>query len=124
MTSGTSALQRETGHVERATPPRLTWVGAMEVMMEGCRYRLVPADTPANQTARADCDGPIGWAEPLTPRETQIARLVAQGLGNKEVAAALSISEWTVSTHLRRIFVKVGVDTRAAMVLRCFGARR
>ena len=62
----------------------------------------------------------------LTPqaRETQIARLVAQGLANKAIAAELAISEWTVSTHLRRIFQKVGVDTRAAMVLRCFGARR
>ncbi len=96
----------------------------MEVMMEGCRYRLVPADTPANQTGSTAGAGPSGWVEPLTPRETQIARLVAQGLGNKAIAAELAISEWTVSTHLRRVFQKVGVDTRAAMVLRCFGARR
>ncbi len=55
----------------------------------------------------------------LTERETQIAALVAKGNSNKQIANQLSISIWTVSTHLRRIFVKLGVDTRAAMVYRC-----
>jgi DNA-binding NarL/FixJ family response regulator len=94
----------------------------MEVMMEGCRYRLVPADSPANQTMPASPAAPSSAnIEPLTPRETQIARLVADGYVNKEIASKLSISEWTVSTHMRRIFAKLGVETRAAMVLRCFG---
>lgn len=95
----------------------------MEVMMDGCRYRLVPADAPVNQTGAASAaDAPN--IEPLTPRETQIARLVADGFVNKEIAAKLQISEWTVSTHMRRIFAKLGVETRAAMVLRCFGRAR
>ncbi|MFO0590159.1 MAG: helix-turn-helix transcriptional regulator [Polyangiaceae bacterium] len=106
----------------RATPPHLTWIGPMEVMMEGCRYRLVPADA-ANANGSGST-GPHGAVEPLTPRETQIARLVADGLVNKEIATKLSISEWTVSTHMRRIFAKLGVETRAAMVLRCFGTRQ
>jgi DNA-binding CsgD family transcriptional regulator len=55
----------------------------------------------------------------LTDREMQIASLVAKGNSNKQIANLLSISIWTVSTHLRRIFVKLGVDTRAAMVYRC-----
>ena len=112
---------RMTG-LERPAPPHLTWIGPMEVMMEGCRYRLVPADAPANQTGGAPT-GAGGAVEPLTPRETQIARLVADGLVNKEIATKLSISEWTVSTHMRRIFAKLGVETRAAMVLRCFGRK-
>jgi DNA-binding NarL/FixJ family response regulator len=94
----------------------------MEVMMEGCRYRLVPADAAANQTSAAAPDAHS--IDPLTPRETQIARLVADGFVNKEIAAKLEISEWTVSTHMRRIFAKLGVETRAAMVLRCFGRAR
>ena len=85
-------------------------------MVNGCRYRLVPADPPANQTAPE----PIGPQDGLTPRERQIACLVANGLVNKEIASTLAISEWTVSTHLRRIFAKLGVETRAAMVARCF----
>lgn len=55
----------------------------------------------------------------LTARELQIATLVAQGLPNKKVAKKLHISEWTVATHLRRIFAKLNVDSRAAMVYRC-----
>jgi DNA-binding CsgD family transcriptional regulator len=55
----------------------------------------------------------------LTKREGEIAILVARGNSNKQIAIQLNISEWTVSTHLRRVFVKLGVDSRAAMVYRC-----
>lgn len=57
----------------------------------------------------------------LTNRELQIATLVALGQPNKQIGRQLHISEWTVSTHLRRIFIKLGVDSRAAMVYRCAG---
>jgi DNA-binding NarL/FixJ family response regulator len=55
----------------------------------------------------------------LTGRELEIAVLVAQGCATKNIAYRLQISEWTVSTYLRRIFAKLGVDSRAAMVYRC-----
>ncbi|HEY1797175.1 MAG TPA: helix-turn-helix transcriptional regulator [Stellaceae bacterium] len=55
----------------------------------------------------------------LTSRELQIAAMIAQGNATKNVAYKLRISEWTVGTHLRRIFAKLGVDNRAAMVYRC-----
>jgi DNA-binding CsgD family transcriptional regulator len=55
----------------------------------------------------------------LTERELQIATLVASGKVNKQIAKELQISEWTVSTHLRRIFAKLGVSSRAAMVYLC-----
>ena len=55
----------------------------------------------------------------LTGRELQIAALIALGWSNKQVANQLHISEWTVSAHLRRIFIKLNVDSRAAMVYRC-----
>jgi DNA-binding NarL/FixJ family response regulator len=55
----------------------------------------------------------------LTERELQIAALVAQGDATKNIAYKLRISEWTVGTHLRRIFAKLHVDNRAAMVYRC-----
>ncbi len=54
----------------------------------------------------------------LTPREREIARMVGDGFTNKEIASVLEISSWTVSTHLRRIFGKLDVGTRAAMVAR------
>ena len=52
----------------------------------------------------------------LSPREREIARMVALGYTNKTIARVLDISVWTVSTHLRRIFAKLGVSNRAAMV--------
>jgi len=54
----------------------------------------------------------------LSPREEEIARMVAKGYLNKTIAAVLDISPWTVCTYLRRIFAKFGVGSRAAMVAR------
>ena len=54
----------------------------------------------------------------FSPREREIARMVAIGHPNKTIAAVLEISSWTVCTHLRRIFAKLGVSSRAAMVAR------
>ena len=42
--------------------------------------------------------------------------MVARGHTNKTIARVLDISLWTVSTHLRRVFAKLGVSSRAAMV--------
>jgi DNA-binding CsgD family transcriptional regulator len=58
----------------------------------------------------------------LSPREQEIVRMVAEGHPNKIIADVLSISSWTVCTHLRRIFAKLGVGSRAAMVARLFEA--
>jgi DNA-binding CsgD family transcriptional regulator len=57
----------------------------------------------------------------LSPRELQIARMVAAGATNRAIADALDISLWTVSTHLRRVFAKTGVASRAEMVAELFG---
>ncbi|WP_121747692.1 response regulator transcription factor [Streptomyces sp. E2N166] len=52
----------------------------------------------------------------LTDRERDILAQLATGLGNREIARALFISEATVKTHLRRVYDKLGVDTRAGAV--------
>jgi DNA-binding CsgD family transcriptional regulator len=52
----------------------------------------------------------------LSAREREIARLISGGHTNKTVAAVLDISLWTVDTHIRRIFAKLGVRSRSAMV--------
>jgi DNA-binding CsgD family transcriptional regulator len=74
----------------------------LDVTVDGVRCALTPV-----HPSRADT---------LSPREREIARMVAQGYTNKMIASVLDISLWTVSTHLRRIFAKLGVSTRAAMV--------
>ncbi|MGW5868693.1 response regulator [Streptomyces sp. NPDC055239] len=52
----------------------------------------------------------------LTDRELDILAQLSQGLGNRDIARALFISEATVKTHLGRIYDKLGVDTRAGAV--------
>uniref|UniRef100_UPI00076610F8 LuxR C-terminal-related transcriptional regulator n=1 Tax=Streptomyces scabiei TaxID=1930 RepID=UPI00076610F8 len=52
----------------------------------------------------------------LSEREHEILGQLARGLGNREIARALFISEATVKTHLGRIYAKLGVETRAGAV--------
>lgn len=77
--------------------------------VEGRRYLLFRMPAPEKKPPA------------LSPREMEVARLVAQGLPNKVIAAVLEISTWTVGTHVRRLFAKLGVNSRAAMVSRLSG---
>ncbi|MCD5317033.1 ATP-binding protein [Kineosporia babensis] len=54
-------------------------------------------------------------AEELTPQERQIARLAAEGLSTREIAERLSLSPRTVSTHLSRIYRKLGIRSRSQL---------
>jgi DNA-binding NarL/FixJ family response regulator len=53
----------------------------------------------------------------LTPREYDVAELVAESYSNKEIAAALRLSEGTVKIHLHSIYSKLGVDNRTAVAI-------
>src|SRR5438045_2870319 len=55
--------------------------------------------------------------EPLTERETEVLRLLAQGQSNKEIARTLQIVEDTVKVHIRHILAKLGVQSRTQAVL-------
>jgi DNA-binding CsgD family transcriptional regulator len=73
----------------------------------------------------ADGDrGEGGDSLPLTPREREIAGLIAAGLTNKQIGARLYIAERTVDTHVGRILAKLGCATRAqvAAVVTAVGA--
>lgn len=58
-------------------------------------------------------DADAAAAGPLTARETEVLRLVSAGLGNREIAAQLFISEKTVARHLSNIFTKLDLTSRA-----------
>lgn len=62
-----------------------------------------------------------GWAAMLSEREEQVARLVAGGASNKEVATQLSITERTVKAHLTAVFDKLGLRDRLQLSLRING---
>jgi DNA-binding NarL/FixJ family response regulator len=54
--------------------------------------------------------------ESLTPRESEVLALLADGLGNKEIAQRLNISEHTIKFHIRSILAKLGASTRTEAV--------
>ena len=56
----------------------------------------------------------------LTPREMEVLKLIAAGLSNGEIAAALVVSGATVKTHVNRIFAKIGARDRAQAVRYAF----
>lgn len=76
----------------------------VDTEVDGARYLLVRMRRPGHSRIQ------------LSPREQEIVRMVAKGHPNKVIADVLNISSWTVCTHLRRIFAKLGVGSRAAMV--------
>jgi DNA-binding CsgD family transcriptional regulator len=78
----------------------------LDMELDGSRYLLMRL--PREERLRVQ----------LSPREQEIVRMVADGHPTKVIAGVLSISSWTVCTHLRRIFAKFGVGSRAAMVAR------
>ena len=78
----------------------------LDIHVDGSRYLLVRVP------------GQVDAGVPLSPREQGIVRMVSGGSPNKVIADVLNISPWTVCTHLRRIFAKLGVTSRAAMVAR------
>ena len=60
--------------------------------------------------------------EPLTERETDVLRLLADGQSNKEIARNLSIGEKTVKTHVSNILAKLNVQSRTQAVLQAMRA--
>lgn len=85
------------------------------VMSPAALARLTP-DATSRPRVRIDSAGqPV---ETLTPRERDVLGLVADGLGNREVAHALAISEHTVKFHLASIFGKLGASSRTEAVQR------
>ena len=69
----------------------------------GVRRRLVTAEPETS-----------GWAA-LTTSELAVARLVAEGLTNREVAERLFVSPHTVNSHLRHVFAKLGINSRVEL---------
>ncbi len=84
-----------------------------------------PAWETVLATAHAALDAPLpettvqgGLIEPLTERELEVLRLIADGLTNRQIAEALTVVEGTVKAHNHHIFGKLGVDNRVQATLR------
>lgn len=72
----------------------------------------------SNRSANAGAESlaDVTAEPPLTNRERQVLGLLADGLGNKQIAARLGISANTVKTHLELLFDKLGVSSRTEAV--------
>lgn len=77
---------------------------------QAAEYALAPAGgTPGQSSAQP---GSTTDLFPLTPREREVAALVARGLSNREIAEALVITERTAESHVQHILEKLGVNSR------------
>jgi DNA-binding NarL/FixJ family response regulator len=58
----------------------------------------------------------VEWSRALSPRERDVALLVARGLANKEIALELGLSVGTVKLHIHSIFMKLGAHKRYMLI--------
>jgi DNA-binding NarL/FixJ family response regulator len=102
-------------------------VAALQAAASGLLV-LHPAQAAAQVTTNGFASSPARsreldeLAEPLTPRESEVLQMLASGLGNKEIASKLAISEHTVKFHVASILGKLGAGTRTEAV--SIGIRR
>ena len=71
------------------------------------RYEAEPREASASAVTEA-----------LSPRESDILRLIAEGRSNKEIARDLAVAPETVKSHIKHIFIKLNVERRAQAVSR------
>jgi non-specific serine/threonine protein kinase len=89
---------------------------ALSMLEEFARTQAAPQLEAAPSRSSQPPEAAIRGENPLTEREREVLRLVAQGQANKAIARQLIISPSTVNYHLTSIFNKLGVDTRAQAV--------
>ncbi|HEX6913395.1 MAG TPA: DNA-binding response regulator, partial [Longimicrobium sp.] len=96
--------------------------------------RAQPASVPAPASASASSSSPDGAARPgplsdealrerygLTARQTEVARLLAEGCSNAEIATRLEMSYYTARNHTEQVLGKLGVPSRAAVGALLYG---
>jgi DNA-binding NarL/FixJ family response regulator len=96
------------GYLLKDAPPDQLFAG---IRATARGETVLAASVAARLVRRAASPGPV-----VTEREVEVLELLAHGLGNREMARELLVSEATVKSHLSHIYTKLGVDTRAGAV--------
>jgi NarL family two-component system response regulator YdfI len=105
--------------VRAVLPPEITPEQLRSALEAAAAGLLVihPADLDSALPAAASVPAEAGeLPEPLTRREREVLQMISAGLGNKEIAGRLSISEHTVKFHVASILGKLGASTRTEAV--------
>lgn len=103
------------GYVLKDAPPQ-ELLAAIQAVAAGGSY--LGAQVASELLSRMGNDpAPTGLPEHLTDRETEVLRLIGQGLGNRDIAAQLVVSEKTVKTHVANILQKLQVKSRTQAAL-------
>lgn len=107
------------GYLLKGASPE-TLLEAIRSVAAGGSYLYAPlvSDLARDGVKQSNADDPYGLVEALTERELEILRLMASGIGNREIAQALELREGTVKNHVSSIFAKLNVADRTKAVLR------
>jgi DNA-binding NarL/FixJ family response regulator len=92
-------------------------IAAGDALLAPSITRQLISEFAQRPTAKPPPAPPVGE---LTPRETEVFQLVAQGLSNPEIAARLVVTEETVKTHVSRILNKLGLRDRTQAVVAAY----
>jgi DNA-binding NarL/FixJ family response regulator len=127
--SGEILVIRESGVVYRSHDQGQNWQrvaatirsdaqGGIHVRFDGVNPERVSKTerTPTRPLAEGGETTPVPIDYGLSPRELEILRLLAEGMLKKEIADCLGITKNTVSTHLRRVYGKLFVNTNTGAV--------
>ena len=128
-TSPSTAVVALTAHDEQAYVLAMLEVGATGYLSKASRGQEVvhavraaaAGETVFSPTIASSVTqralGVGGRLASLTPRELDVLRAAARGLGNKQIGAELGLSARTVQTHLTSVFAKLGVSSRTEAIL-------
>jgi DNA-binding NarL/FixJ family response regulator len=95
-------------------------VAAGEALLAPAVTRRLIAEFARLRAARPERSGSATPLAALTPRETEVLRLLAEGLSNPELAARLHVGEETVKTHVSRLLAKLGLRDRTQAVVMAY----
>jgi DNA-binding NarL/FixJ family response regulator len=118
LRSGAASILQRDSSVEQITAAVEAAGEELIVLSTDAAQRVLePVQSAENlRDDRDDSDGTEPVVEELTRRELEVLRMVAAGLGNREIASQLGISEHTIKFHISSILGKLGVSSRTEAV--------
>jgi DNA-binding NarL/FixJ family response regulator len=116
LRAGASGFLLKRSSPEELVSAVLTVAGGDALLSPSVTRRVI--DRVARQPLVGErADAPL---QELTPRERDVFELIAQGLSNREIAAALTVEETTVKSHVKRVLMKLGARDRVHAVIAAY----